>query len=422
MDEQTAHTNETPVVVIEAQGKLYVKGWDRAEVRARSSGSNNLTLQQDGDQVTIHPQGNCNVRVPQGATLQVPFANSDIIIKGVAGGLTIQQADSSVTLRDVGPATVDFVSKDLNARNISGDMAIRHVERHANLRGISGSLSNDYIGGHLSLRGRGGDITTQVHGAANLRLEPQPGDTYTVEAHGPITCHLSPEPDLMLHVNGYGPVTIKVGEVSEATTELTKNFTFGEGTAILDLTAYGPLSIFESRTDFQEAGLDFDFDPDEDFEGEMGDLASQITEQVSEQLDSQMEMLESELESQMENLSALVSSAKLSEEQAERIHRRTQEKIARVQEKIRRAQEKATRKIEQARLRAEREARKSAQRARHGDKGFTWQFKTRSRSAEPESEPVSDQERMMILNMLAEKKITAEEADTLLDALESKAE
>jgi ElaB/YqjD/DUF883 family membrane-anchored ribosome-binding protein len=422
MDEQIVNTSEAPVVIVEAQGKLYVKGWDRSEVRARSSGTDNLSLQQDGDQVFIRPQSNCDVRVPHGTTLQVPFAHSDATIKGVSGGMTIQHAESSVNLRDVGPTTVDFVSKDLNTRNVAGDLTARHVERHANIRGVIGDFSTDYIGGHLNLRGAGGGVSAQVHGAANMRLEPQAGHTYTLEAHGPVTCRFPPKPDIELNVNGYGPVTIKVGEVSEASQELSKTFTFGEGTATLELTAYGPLSILESRTDYQDAGFEFDFDPDEDYGGEMGDLTSQITEQVSEQLESQMEMLESELESQVENLSSLIGSAKLSDEQAERIRRRTQEKMAQAHEKIRRAQEKAARKIEHARLRAERKARKSAQHDRHGDRDFTWRFKTRHRAAEPEIEPVSDQERMMILNMLAEKKITAEEAETLLDALEGKSE
>jgi hypothetical protein len=38
----------------------------------------------------------------------------------------------------------------------------------------------------------------------------------------------------------------------------------------------------------------------------------------------------------------------------------------------------------------------------------------------PASEPVSEDERMAILKMLAEKKITAEQAEKLLSALEGK--
>ena len=36
----------------------------------------------------------------------------------------------------------------------------------------------------------------------------------------------------------------------------------------------------------------------------------------------------------------------------------------------------------------------------------------------PSSEPVAEEERMAVLKMLAEKKITAEQAEKLLDALE----
>jgi hypothetical protein len=103
-----------------------------------------------------------------------------------------------------------------------------------------------------------------------------------------------------------------------------------------------------------------------------------------------------------------------------------------VQEKMRRAQEKLDRKIAEAQHRAEQRAREAERRARvherhAGDKEHRehrgWHFDwpsppaTPAASAQP-SDPISDDERMVILRMLEQKKITPEQAEQLLSALE----
>jgi len=47
-----------------------------------------------------------------------------------------------------------------------------------------------------------------------------------------------------------------------------------------------------------------------------------------------------------------------------------------------------------------------------------WTWDVESMPKAPKREPVSEEERMTILRMLAEKKITAEQAEELLSALE----
>jgi hypothetical protein len=47
-------------------------------------------------------------------------------------------------------------------------------------------------------------------------------------------------------------------------------------------------------------------------------------------------------------------------------------------------------------------------------------LKDLKKSAKTSSDPVSDEERLMILNMVADKKISLEEAEALLSALEGK--
>ena len=118
----------------------------------------------------------------------------------------------------------------------------------------------------------------------------------------------------------------------------------------------------------------------------------------------------------MEMLSARLDSAGLSPEKAERIEKRAQEKI-------RRAQEKLARRLTSEQKKTERKARTAAARARRRSKGrrHTWSFRTSPVApAAPAGDPVSEEERLMILRMLEQKKISLAEADQLLAALEGK--
>jgi hypothetical protein len=81
--------------------------------------------------------------------------------------------------------------------------------------------------------------------------------------------------------------------------------------------------------------------------------------------------------------------------------------------------ERAARKAEAAGRRMERQMeRQFGKHAGRRGTRFSWSWDPGQSSKAPKADPVSDEERMTILRMLAEKKITAEEAEKLLSALE----
>lgn len=89
-----------------------------------------------------------------------------------------------------------------------------------------------------------------------------------------------------------------------------------------------------------------------------------------------------------------------------------------VGDRLRRKVEQATRRAEEKTRRAEEKIRRAEARVHQRPHVlFGWDPAPRA-AAEPVGEPVSDEERMTILRMLQEKKITSEEADKLLAALE----
>lgn len=434
MEEIILTTGHHPQIFITSQGKLYIKGWDRDEVRVSVSGKDKLIAQQDDETLTVQSLSHCEMRVPYEAGITIHMVNGEAVLKSVAGKLTIQHANGSVTLNDVGTTLIEDVNRDLNAHEIHGDLTIHHANRFVNVGYVSGNFTAESIAAHLTLKNVEGNISAHVHGHATLSLNPHPDQTCNVEAHGVLTCHIPPEANITLEINGPGPLITQLGGKTE-TAQHHLSAQLGDGSAQVTLTGYAPVTILEREPGKTPQEFTFDFG---DLDLEMDTLSQQISHQVSEQLEMQMGVLDAQMD-------ALMKTGNLSQEKADHIRVRTQEKINRAQEKISRAQERAAQKIEDARRKSESKpgrdftyggmdaaregVRTGMDAAREGVRvGMSAAREALSgvfgpsgaRPARQPSDPVSDEERMMILNMLSEKKISIEEAETLLAALEGR--
>ncbi len=94
----------------------------------------------------------------------------------------------------------------------------------------------------------------------------------------------------------------------------------------------------------------------------------------------------------------------------------------RISRQVEQATSRAAKRAEEAARRVERHAERQARRWKGTVSTGPWNWDFNSQNVPtppaPPSEPVAEEERMAILKMLAEKKITAEQAEQLLNALE----
>jgi len=128
------------------------------------------------------------------------------------------------------------------------------------------------------------------------------------------------------------------------------------------------------------------------------------------------------LDEQMAHLSESISHSGVPPAEADRILRRARESSERAnlraQEKMQRAREKLDRKLAAAQRRVEERERATAGR-KEGQEKRTWSFDWPTTSSPAQSQgEASDEERLMILRMLEQKKISLAEAEQLLEALE----
>ncbi len=413
MSQQAFPTSLAPEVIIETvQGNLQLKGWDRPEVNVKAQ-PDALNLEEQDDVVHLSCQGDCTVRLPIGASVRVGKVQGEAQFKYLDDALEIGQVAGNLTLRNIADVQVQSVNGDLNARNITGHFSAEHVSGNVSARNVQGRCQLPKVDGNLDLRGVEDSLQTVCSGNARLRFYILEGESYTVEAGGNLSAEIPADANLSIMLNSAGEsIRLQLPGHTQRLSTSSHELTLGDGGTVLQLKAGGSISL--------EAGPvggfrgDEEADTGEDF-GNFVDLSAQISQQV----EAQMQAVTRHFNEQLTNLTASMNKMGFSDEQRQRIleqvQRDSERAAERAQEHARRAQEKLERKLEAAWHRSEVKARRAERRSRR-----SFNVDIGVGPAEPAAEPVSDEERLMILRMLEQKKISMEEAEALLDALEGK--
>jgi hypothetical protein len=425
MEKKLEITNPQPIISLNANGNLLIRGTDNLEILARTNASEGLILEQQGENYVIQCLNDLEVCVPSQVIVEVQAVHGNSLLKALEGKVTVIEAYGNLSLRNTGPAVVMRVHGELSARHIKGELRLGTADGNVNVRDISGCfVVEDTVRGNLYLSDMKDSSQGSASGNISLQLQPAPGQNFTFSSQGNLLCRLARNAGVKVKAAAKGKLMVKVGDVTKNDSDKDFEFNIGDGRASLDLSAKGNLIINDRAADFG-LGEDFEVDFDRELGPDFEVNVDEIGQQVVQQIDAQLKMIERQLETQMESLNTAIGVAGISPEYAERINRRAREAAARAagraQEKMARAREKLQRKIEIAQHKAEQQSRNAERRARFRERrswDFEWHPTPTQETAEPVGESVSDDERLMILRMLEQKKITPEEAEKLLTALE----
>lgn len=344
-------------------GDLSVVGWDGAEVLIKSD-EDEARFEQTNEVVSLSSGGDLSLRIPRGASLEIKFIGGDASIRGVPGSISIQEAHGDLSMRDAGSVSIDSVFSDFSLRGAKGDLHIKNAHGDVSIRDVDGNVALDSVADDLALRGARGNITVNVGDDVVLYLEPKADGAYAVNAGDDILLVMPKNANATVSMNG-DEVDVDWPGIEKDKDASQRVVVLGDGSAKINLNAGGDVRLTnkpdagESADEFGNfAGLNFDW--------------SGFGERISRQVEQ-----------------ATARAAKRAEEAARRVERHVE---------------------------------RQARRGRFGPdlSRLNWDFKGPRSPTPPEapSEPVADQERMTILKMLAEKKITAQQAEELLNALE----
>jgi hypothetical protein len=401
------------VLVHVVRGDLRVAGWDRSELMAKTDGSD-LELISSTDPITISCDEDAILYLPRNVNLQVEKVAGDASLQALSGPVTLGPISGDLTMKDLGPVTLGKVSGDaslrnigaLNAEDVSGDFVLRgghgicaidSIGGDASIRDIDGMVTIESIGSDLYVRNVRGAVNVTAGADVALYLAPLPGQTYDITAGDDLILRMSPDANVRLHLTGSSPDSIHVDFPGVQVPEDCRGCEViigqeSDDMAEMLLTAGDDLLV-TSQADSWESAADFGVGMRDGGEWNIPpfELPDDFTESINRRVQEAMQRAQSHLEA---------------------ANRRAES-----------TGHRASIKIEAAMRRAEAKARAAEVRARRGQVNVHFGHRSWDETQPGPTQasvPVSDEERLSVLKMLQEKKISLEEAEKLLAALEGK--
>lgn len=417
--------------LLHGAGDVAINGWDADTVELTVDGDpEQCQVEQQEDSLIVRCETDFSARIPHTASVQIEEVAGDLVLRGVFGPASVNSvAGDTLVQSQMGPVTIQTAHGDLTTEEVNGPMTVQTVASDARLRQHTAPVTMGSVEGDLRARSihsplRAGSVTgdvrvhsatspvtveqgtgdfvgedlvggmdVRVNGDVKLKTTLTPGVSYRARAQGDISARFHGSVSARFVLRAQGTLSAKLPQV-ELQEQGQMVGQVGAGEAQVELEAGGDLVL-----KLREEGRGFEADFGADF-AFSEDIASQVEAQIAQTLEG-------------------LDIDGLAQREIEKAMRRAQREIERAQEHAQRMQEHVQRQARHAQERAERAARRAQEKlSRRSFRGYTPFGPEVPPSRRPPKPRVSEQEQLAVLKMLQEGKISAEEAETLLRALE----
>lgn len=369
---------DVPVVLQNIGGDLRLRG--RPGDRLIVDGDNPVVEQIGEDQpYIVRCGGDVRISVPEDVNVSVQNVGGDAKLTDLAGSLDIKNVGGDMVVRNARNIQIKAVGGDLRIKRADGNVTIEKIGADATIREVSGAVWIAKVGADLYVRNvEGGCVVESVGSDLVLNLDFMPELEYRFAVGGDVLCRVQPEADVRFLL----PLGIDVqldmeADISEDDDRQT--ILLGDGSVTVHIERAQSLRLVGQ---------------DEDYMLSLG-------VQIEEELEARMSTLEEKLNQQLAGLD-------------ERIQAKSEQFATHAEKIARKAEREAERAAEQIRRSLDRQFK------RKRDAGpRRMRFTVSDSTASRRTDPVSEQERLMILQMVRDNKISIEEAERLLSALDS---
>lgn len=379
MDGNTIPVQETTTIIVKASGDLFLRGAERGEVHFQSE--DRIRVNQSKDTLYVETHANLDLEVPLHSTVIVEKVGGSALLQDFDGSLTVQKIGGDFAMRRISRVRVEKVGGSCLVDGVSERLMIGRVGGNLTLRQVIGSVAVDSVGGDgdfqiISAAGMeartGGDLRVYFAETLDGKITLRAGGN--VEIFLPGNC----QADVFANSNGEHircDLKRQNAVIDEQIQEHRYHVTLGEGSAKLEASAGGDILVSDEAVEPKPIFMDID-------------RREEAWTKARERYGSP-------------TWSAGFGFDRASA-WADMVSRRAQEAARRGEQQAQAAMRRTEDQIRQA---AEREMRRAG--------GYPPPHQTLM-----PAQPVTDEERMLVLTMLQENKITVEQAEKLLAALE----
>lgn len=398
MNEKRIPVGEHALVHLnDLSGVLRVSTWQENEILAQCDTA--IDVAEEGQTITLTCKGDCALTLPEALGFRFDEVRGDAHIVKIRAGIEGNKVQGDLLLASTGTCSIGAVGGDAAANNGAGDLQLGAVGGDLSVDTLTGNLSAA-VGGDLRVSSATGGITANTGGSARLEYSSVSHGAYAVQAGGNIDCRLPGDADVTVNLQYGGSLRTSDPFRPKSGPGHLARYVLGNGQAVMNLMAGGDI-ILRGGSEHPNA------DPAERTAAE--DIGREFADQMEDAMRQVAGNLESQLAAMARELDAQLGGIPNGDAIAARVHEQMQKVIARAEAKV----EKAARRAEKRAVRA----REHAAKARSHGAGVSWSAARPQRVRKVAT--VSDEERMAVLRMVADGKLSVDEAEQLLAAMEA---
>lgn len=403
-----------PIIHIKAYGGVVIRGVEQDEVQCEIEAPQLATLMEDGGHVYITANSSCELTIPINASIDMEKGMGSVSISNVKNKIEIEKVLGNLVLVDVGAAQIERVGGNFSVKNASGRIYLEKINANLVIDGVE-SFHCEKVGGNAIIKGVTGKFYL-TKTAGNFKAEDIPGSMQFERANGSITVRsvnvkgdlradgdirlininfdddldLKAGGDIVIQVSedfpgasldlrsGGQKITLRTGDVDMQLNDSTLEYQLGSNTRELFASAGGNIEILEG------------FDPNEEI---IGDVSSHLTFEET----ALSELIRERVTSATRRADAKV--------------RITEKRLEQMQDRVE--------KLRGINLNLDVNGKKISLTSDNPSVPPIPPIPPVPPVTRPAGEKgASDEERLMILKMLQDKKITVDEAEALFKALE----
>ncbi|MBW6467498.1 MAG: hypothetical protein K0B06_13405 [Brevefilum sp.] len=401
-------SKDDPVVHLKAYGGVQIKGIDQPEVLCEIDAPQLATLVEENGHVYVTVNSSCHLNVPVKSAIEIERGMGSLYIENITGAINVEKVLGNLVLINVAQAVVGKVGGNFSVRKASGRIQVDKVAGSLTVddvqaiecgkvggncivRNVQGDCRVDKAGGKCLAQGVTGLAVFSKFGGSLKAREVTLGESVKVggniELIGCIfaadlglyaggnvaVALLKDQEDLTLKLRSGGDnIKIKAHGDDLEIHDGEYEHQIGEGGRVITLAAGGSVSVVDSPG------------PGEDL---IGDLSDRFTFEES----AFSEMVQDRIDTATRRAEAKVKAAEI--------------RLGQIQERV---EKRRGFKVDLG----------------FGDQGAWEKPPVPEQPVPPVTRPAgkkgaTDEERLMILKMLQDGKITVDEAETLFKAMES---
>lgn len=391
--------------VTSVNGDLYLTGWAKEEIQIKVLNSEDQYRVKKGRLEIQFPEDGI-LHIPHNLPVKIKTVNGNAVLKEIGSEIKIDTVNGDLKIRDLGSAAIDTIRGDLFAKRIQGDLRAKLINGDAQIDDIKGQVGLDTVNGDLFVEKVAGGLDAKADGDGMLDFSPVPWQAYRIDVKGDLSFSLPDDCNADLTIKSEAAdISLILGGLDIRSRKKELNQRLGEGGTAILLSAGGSVFLSSAAFDLKTS-----------FRSNLGDFSDFTTDfafQTSDQIKENLVDLEFDLRTSMADLEKNLEDLGLSEENLRDISTQIEESSRLAAEKAELAAIRAQAKVEKSFAKARRKALKARAKVKEFDLGDFLED-------QQDSWAVNESERLLILEMLQEKKISLEEADQLLNALEGK--